>query len=205
MAHRAPRGYALAHTEPMRLIAREIQKRFRATLHGAEHLPRSSGALLVGNHAYLGVDSWVLSAALARCWPRGIRGAVRDDFSEVHLLPRLECQRGLAFDRLLQRLTVAHRQVRHQYVGTGVDHPQFELLEIRFGDNRCQGATTLIDACPKAPTSFHPFNDRVRATARRDVSMRPSGAKACLRSPIGTTVVARMSLRKHRITFSSAR
>ena len=64
MVHRAPRGYALAHTEPVRLVAREIQKRFRATLHGAENLPRSSGALLVGNHAYLGVDSWVLSATL---------------------------------------------------------------------------------------------------------------------------------------------
>lgn len=46
----------------MRLVAREVERRFQATLHGAEHLPRSGGALLVGNHAYLGTDSWVLSA-----------------------------------------------------------------------------------------------------------------------------------------------
>jgi 1-acyl-sn-glycerol-3-phosphate acyltransferase len=48
----------------MRFLAREIQQRFSATLHGAEHLPRPGGALLVGNHAYVGIDSWVLSAAL---------------------------------------------------------------------------------------------------------------------------------------------
>ncbi len=57
-------GYALAHTEAFRQIAHELEKRSNARLHGAEHLPRSGGALLVGNHAYLGVDSWILSALL---------------------------------------------------------------------------------------------------------------------------------------------
>jgi len=64
MSPTALRGYALAHTEPARVIAREVEKYFDARLHGAEHLPRSGGALLVGNHAYLGTDSWVLSALL---------------------------------------------------------------------------------------------------------------------------------------------
>lgn len=68
-----PPGYALLHTEAARLVAQEVEKRFQATLHGAEHLPRSGGALLVGNHAYLGTDSWVLSALLisqCRMMPR---------------------------------------------------------------------------------------------------------------------------------------
>jgi 1-acyl-sn-glycerol-3-phosphate acyltransferase len=64
MAPRAPRGYFLVNSEAARLVARAIENRFLATLHGAEHLPRSGGALLVGNHAYVGVDSWVLSALL---------------------------------------------------------------------------------------------------------------------------------------------
>ena len=64
MSPTVPRGYALAHTEPARIVAREVEKYFDARLHGAEHLPRSGGALLVGNHAYLGTDAWVLSALL---------------------------------------------------------------------------------------------------------------------------------------------
>jgi 1-acyl-sn-glycerol-3-phosphate acyltransferase len=64
MVQRAPRGYTFLQTAAGRLVAREVEKRFRATLHGAEHLPHSSGALLVGNHAYVGIDSWVLSAML---------------------------------------------------------------------------------------------------------------------------------------------
>lgn len=80
MAQRAPRGYAFAHSDAGRLIASEIQRQFRATLHGAEHLPRSSGALLVGNHAYLGVDSWVLSATL---------------ISQCNVVPRFLADRNL--------------------------------------------------------------------------------------------------------------
>lgn len=64
MSSPGPYGYALAHTEAARRIAHELEKRANANLHGAEHLPRSGGALLVGNHAYLGVDSWILSALL---------------------------------------------------------------------------------------------------------------------------------------------
>jgi 1-acyl-sn-glycerol-3-phosphate acyltransferase len=64
MVESAPRGHGLARSEAARLVARAIESRFLATLHGAEHLPRSGAALLVGNHAYVGMDSWVLSALL---------------------------------------------------------------------------------------------------------------------------------------------
>lgn len=64
MSPRLPRGYALAHTAIARLVARKVGEQFQATLHGQEHLPSTSGALLVGNHAYLGTDSWVLGAML---------------------------------------------------------------------------------------------------------------------------------------------
>jgi 1-acyl-sn-glycerol-3-phosphate acyltransferase len=75
-----PAGYALVHTEAVRMIARKLEKQFRAKLHGAEHLPRSGGALLVGNHAYLGMDSWVLSAVL---------------ISQCQILPRFLGDRNL--------------------------------------------------------------------------------------------------------------
>ncbi|MCC6647843.1 MAG: acyltransferase family protein [Polyangiaceae bacterium] len=45
-------------------VARLIRERFRATLTGAEHVPREGAALLVGNHTLLGVDSIVLTALL---------------------------------------------------------------------------------------------------------------------------------------------
>jgi 1-acyl-sn-glycerol-3-phosphate acyltransferase len=40
--------------------AHAISRYFDATLHNAEHIPREGAALLVGNHALLGVDSWAL-------------------------------------------------------------------------------------------------------------------------------------------------
>jgi 1-acyl-sn-glycerol-3-phosphate acyltransferase len=40
--------------------ARVISRYFDATLHDAERIPRSGAALLVGNHALMGVDSWAL-------------------------------------------------------------------------------------------------------------------------------------------------
>lgn len=37
-----------------------ISRYFDATLHDAERIPRAGAALLVGNHALMGVDSWAL-------------------------------------------------------------------------------------------------------------------------------------------------
>ena len=39
---------------------------FRATLEGREHLPREGGALVVGNHAFFGLDGVVLGMLVAR-------------------------------------------------------------------------------------------------------------------------------------------
>lgn len=45
-------------------FAEMLASRFRAQLEGKEHLPEEGAALLVGNHALFGVDSFVLSALL---------------------------------------------------------------------------------------------------------------------------------------------
>lgn len=55
----------LLATEAGRRLARTVAKRFRATLHGADNIPRRGGALLVGNHAILGIDAVPLVALLA--------------------------------------------------------------------------------------------------------------------------------------------
>lgn len=47
-----------------------IIDRFQATLHGAENLPRKGGALLVGNHAFLGIDALPFASLLAVCTGR---------------------------------------------------------------------------------------------------------------------------------------
>ncbi len=46
---------------------------FRATLEGIENLPSEGGALLVGNHAYTGVDGIVLGALVLRERRRRVR------------------------------------------------------------------------------------------------------------------------------------
>jgi 1-acyl-sn-glycerol-3-phosphate acyltransferase len=46
---------------------------FRATVEGAHHLPRSGGALLVGNHAMGGIDGFVLGALVQREAGRHVR------------------------------------------------------------------------------------------------------------------------------------
>lgn len=77
----APTAWILAHTETGKRTARAIAKHFQATLHGLEHLPPpKQGALLVGNHAYLGLDSIALSACL---------------LSEANLLPRFLAEKNL--------------------------------------------------------------------------------------------------------------
>ncbi|APR88019.1 phospholipid/glycerol acyltransferase [Minicystis rosea] len=45
-------------------FARVLAERLRATLHDGDHIPRRGPALLVGNHALLGLDSVALTAVL---------------------------------------------------------------------------------------------------------------------------------------------
>ena len=52
-------------TRTGRRLASALVRRTKATLHGAENIPREGGALLVGNHAILGVDAVPLTALLA--------------------------------------------------------------------------------------------------------------------------------------------
>ncbi|MDI1478273.1 lysophospholipid acyltransferase family protein [Polyangium sp. y55x31] len=60
----APTGWMLAQTESGRRFAQSLATQLRATLHGDEHVPRNGGALLVGNHAFLGIDAFALAALL---------------------------------------------------------------------------------------------------------------------------------------------
>ena len=50
-----------------------LRSYFRATLEGAHHLPRHGAALIVGNHAPFGIDSFVLVALLAESTGRYVR------------------------------------------------------------------------------------------------------------------------------------
>ena len=60
----APTGWTLAQTESGRRFARSLVEQLHATLHDDAHVPRKGGALLVGNHAFMGVDSFALAALL---------------------------------------------------------------------------------------------------------------------------------------------
>ena len=53
-------------TLPGRLVVRAIARYFSAKFLGEEHVPRTGGALLVGNHGVFGFDAFVLGAMLAR-------------------------------------------------------------------------------------------------------------------------------------------
>lgn len=53
-----------ASTETGIRTAEAMARGLMATMHDAERIPRKGAALIVGNHSYLGVDSWALSALL---------------------------------------------------------------------------------------------------------------------------------------------
>lgn len=59
-----------AHTTLGRAVADAYIRYFRAQLVGADRIPREGGALLVGNHALLGLDGFVLAALILRHTPR---------------------------------------------------------------------------------------------------------------------------------------
>jgi len=108
MIGHSTRRYASAYPEAERLVARSIENRFLATLHGAEHLPRSGGALLVGNHAYLGVDAWVLRSLLV---------------SKCNLIPRF------LGDQNLWRIPLVNRFLTSVGAVPGKPDAAVELLE----------------------------------------------------------------------------
>jgi len=60
----APSSLSFVKSEAGQRLARTIADKLLATLHGHDHLPRSGSALLVGNHAFLGVDSFALTSLL---------------------------------------------------------------------------------------------------------------------------------------------
>lgn len=61
-------------------VARALAERLRATLHDGDRLPRTGPALLVGNHALLGLDSIALTAVL---------------LADGHRLPRFLAEKNL--------------------------------------------------------------------------------------------------------------
>ncbi|GAC1543276.1 MAG: lysophospholipid acyltransferase family protein [Polyangiales bacterium] len=61
-----PLAADLAHTALGRLFTEAPIRYFHATIEGLEHLPKTGGALIVGNHALLGLDGWVLGALIVR-------------------------------------------------------------------------------------------------------------------------------------------
>ncbi|HRI66021.1 MAG TPA: lysophospholipid acyltransferase family protein [Polyangium sp.] len=111
MSPTIPPGYALAHTTVVRRLARKIERHFQAKLHGTEHLPASGGALLVGNHAYVGVDSWILSALL---------------ISECDLVPRF------LGDRNLWRIPVVKQFLTSFGAIPGQPDDAIELLRAKY-------------------------------------------------------------------------
>jgi 1-acyl-sn-glycerol-3-phosphate acyltransferase len=50
----------------LRLLALALVRATRASLHNAQGIPSTGGALIVGNHAFMGADAFVLGALLLR-------------------------------------------------------------------------------------------------------------------------------------------
>ncbi|MEW5854653.1 MAG: lysophospholipid acyltransferase family protein [Myxococcota bacterium] len=56
-----------------RVVVEVIRRYFRATVENVERIPRSGGALIVGNHALFGIDSFVLVPLLLKETGRYVR------------------------------------------------------------------------------------------------------------------------------------
>jgi 1-acyl-sn-glycerol-3-phosphate acyltransferase len=72
-----------ASTESGVRLARLIASQFQAQLHDDERLPRAGGALFVGNHSLLGVDSVVLAALLMAETGRAPRFLTERNLSKI--------------------------------------------------------------------------------------------------------------------------
>jgi 1-acyl-sn-glycerol-3-phosphate acyltransferase len=96
-------------TEAGHRFARSIAERFDARLHGAAHVPRAQGALLVGNHTMFGLDAVVLAALLA---------------TEVGRLPRW------LGERILWKLPGTHRFLEAIGAVPGAPEDAVRLLQL---------------------------------------------------------------------------
>ena len=69
-------------------MTHRISRYFDVTLHDAARIPASGGALLVGNHALMGVDTWALLPELFEQTRRVPRGLALRNLFEVPLFGR---------------------------------------------------------------------------------------------------------------------
>lgn len=67
-------------------LARTISRYFDVTIHDAERIPSTGAALLVGNHALMGVDTWALLPELFEQTRRVPRGMALRSLFEVPMV-----------------------------------------------------------------------------------------------------------------------
>lgn len=76
-------------------IARTISRYFDVTIHDAERIPAEGAALLVGNHALMGVDTWALLPELFEQTRRVPRGMALRSLFEVPMVGKALAHMGM--------------------------------------------------------------------------------------------------------------
>ena len=89
-----PLGEDLKDTPLGRLFTDLPIRWFHATIEGLEHVPKSGGALLVGNHAMGGLDGFVLGALIIRKTGRYPRALADRNFFKVPFVRSLFKEMG---------------------------------------------------------------------------------------------------------------
>lgn len=89
-----PLGADLKDTPIGRLFVDLPIRWFHATIEGLEHIPESGGALLVGNHAFGGLDGFVLGALVIRHTGRYPRALADRNFFRVPFVRSLFKEMG---------------------------------------------------------------------------------------------------------------
>ena len=160
---------SLAQTPVGRLLQHLPVRYFDATLEGAENIPRNGGALLVGNHAYLGLDGVVLgSLLLARTgrFPRFLGDRIlfrHEPFRSVlHALGAIEGEPGAAEELLSQGELVV------VYPGGAEDalKPSHEKHQLKWGDRRGFARVAMRAAAPIVPVCALGIDDMVNVVGK---------------------------------------
>lgn len=162
---------ALLDDTPLRRAAvRGVIRYFHATLEGVEHLPARGGALLVGNHAMMGLDGVVLGALVLHQADRRVRFLGERNLWRIPLLgPVLDALGAVPGEREVAVKMLQDGELVGVYPG-GIDDSwkitDTHRYRLQWGDRRGFAKVAMLAGVPILPVAAHGIDGMYDVVAR---------------------------------------
>lgn len=133
-----------------------VRRYFDAEMFGAENIPKTGPALLVGNHALLGIDAWAFMPTLMDTtgrYPRALM--LRSLFEAPYLGPILRELGGEPGTREVASQLLANGNIVVVYPGGARDSMKGrdQQYELCWGDRKGFAAVAIEAQCPVIPVA----------------------------------------------------